>query len=648
MSGIAALWLSGPTEPGERVVTAMLERLRHRGPDGADVVTGPNHVLAHLHFWTTPEEVGERQPLSDAETGHRFVFDGRIDNRRDLEKALGDADPSISDARLILQAYRRWGQSCFEKLLGPFCVLIWDSDSGDLLAARDPMGDRTLFYSTVPGGVAIASEEHALLAHPAVSSDLDEETLARYFAIEAPRAGATFFKAIRELPAGSLLLASGGQVTIRPFWTPETPEPIRYSRDEEYAEHLASVLGDAVEARLRSTTQVGISLSGGMDSPSVAALAVERLNRQGQGQRLASFSWVFDEFPECDERRWIEPLVASLGLEATYVVGDSFWPLRNPDTWPLNPSTPLSNAYRALKQALYAAAARRGIRTLLTGVFSDRLFAGWESWLASRVAEGHVGDLFQHVVRLAASRDSWRVWRDPALRALLRRVAPLQSRRTPRRNKPAWLTPRAWKVVQDGQARPGSSPERIRERRTAQVFSDLSRLSPSEIFFASQTPLEIRDPFRDLRVARFMLAIPPDQLERGTVQKYVLRQAMKGRLPSDIVERTERTPLDPVYRKRFLGPETGKVDRLLRSPDALWRGLVEEEWLLGGFPQTFREMPDGRALLVPFFAAAANLWGRAAPGGLDMSDPVAFSDTLDVSSRACPPPKGVDPEECHV
>ena len=82
------------------------------------------------------------------------------------------------------------------------------------------MGDRTLFYSSVPGGVAIASEEHALLAHPAIGSELDDESLARYFAIEAPRAGATFFRAIRELPAGSLLLASGGKVTLETFWTP--------------------------------------------------------------------------------------------------------------------------------------------------------------------------------------------------------------------------------------------------------------------------------------------------------------------------------------------------------------------------------------------------------------------------------------------
>ena len=359
---------------------------------------------------------------------------------------------------------------------------------------------------------------------------------------------------------------------------------------------------------------MGVSLSGGMDSPSVAALAVERLNRQGNGQRLASFSWVFDELPECDERRWIEPLVASLGLEATYLLADPYWPLRDPDTWPLNPSTPFSNPYRALKQALYAAAAERGVRTLLTGVFSDRLFVGWESWLASCVQNGRWRDPLRHLARLAASPEIQRFWRDPALRALLRELAPFLRRRAPAKAKPPWLTPAAWDLVAGGEAGPTPLPQGIRERRTAQVFDDLSRLSPSEIFFTSQVPLEVRDPFRDLRVVRFMLAIPPGQLERGRVQKYVLRNALKGRLPGEIIDRTERTPLDPFYRKCFLGREAEAVRHLLQSPDSLWRGRVEEEWLLGGFPERFRAMPDGRALLVPYFAAAAQLWDQATRG----------------------------------
>lgn len=592
----------------------MLARLRHRGPDGADLSAGSGYVLGHSHFWTTPEEVGERQPVADPESGHTLVLDGRIDNRADLERSLGISGTALSDARLLLEAYVRWGQSCFEHLLGPFAVLIWDSKTGGLLAARDPMGDRTLFYAAIPGGMAIASEEQALLAHPAVSSELDEATLARHFAIEAPRAGTTFFSAIRELPPGTLLHAAGGRARLEAFWAPSPPDPIRYRRDEEYAEHLASVLGDAVESRLRSSTPVGVSLSGGMDSPSVAALAVERLGRLGNGARLASFSWVFDDLPECDERRWIDPLVAALGLDSTRVVADAYWPLRDAANWPVNPNTPLSNAYRTLKQALYAAVSARGIRTLLTGVFSDRLFAGRENWLASRVMTGHWGDPFSHVARLAGGGKFRRVWRDPALRALARQVAPFLSGNTPPATKPPWLTAAAWKVVQRGQADRAPVPREIRARRSATVFDDLRGMFPGESYYSSRLAVEVRDPFRDLRVVRYMLAVPPAQLERGRVQKYILRRAMKGRLPDLIIDRTETSYLDPFYRRSLLVREAATVERLLRAPDALWRGRVEEEWLLGGFPERFLTMPDGRGLLVPFFSASAELWRKARLG----------------------------------
>lgn len=614
MSGIIALTADGSAGSAERVVSAMIDRLRHRGPDGVDVASEPGIALAHLHFWTTPEEVGERQPVSDPESGHVLVFDGRIDNRGDLETALGEPGPAVSDARLLLRAYQRWGRSCFEKLLGPYAVLIWDSRVRTLVAARDPMGDRTLFYASIPGGVAFASEEYALLAHPAVSPDLDEETLARYFAIEAPRAGATFFRAIRELPAGFLLHGSGGDVKLEPFFTPNPPDTIRYRRDEEYAEHLASVLGDAVESRLRSTTQVGVSLSGGMDSPSVAALAAERLARQGTSQRLASFSWVFDELPECDERRWIEPLVAHLGLDATYVVGDSYWPLRDPLTWPLNPSTPLSNPYRTLKQALYAAAAKRGVRTLLTGVFSDRLFVGREFWLVSCLQSGRWREAFRYLAHLVASPETRPVWRDPAIRALILELAPFLRRGFPAKSRPAWLTPAAWDLVVGREPGLTRLPQGARERRTAQVFDQHSRLSPSETFFTSMIPIEVRDPFRDLRVVRLMLAFPPDQLKRGAERKLVLRNAMRSRLPCEVIDRSDLTPLDPFYRKKLFGREAATLPRLLRAPEALWRGYVEEEWLLGKSPEAFQAMPDGRALLVPFFAAAVQLWSPATGG----------------------------------
>ena len=616
MSGILAFPVDAPARPDDPVLSGMLARLRHLGPDGADVLLESRYVLAHSHFWTTPEEVGERQPVVDPETGHSLVLDGRIDNRLDLGNALGGVAPSLSDARLLLKAYGRWGNGCFGRVLGSFAVVLRDGRTGAVVAARDPMGDRALYYSAVPGGVAVASEVNALLAHPSVPSDLDEESLARYFAIEAPRAGSTFFRAVRELPAGSILHATAVPARVETYWTPAPPEPIRYRRDEEYAEHLATVLGDAVEARLRSSTRVGISLSGGMDSPSVAALAVERLKRQGGAPPLVSFSWVFDEQPECDERCWIEPLVSHLGLEATYVAADPHWPLRDADTWPVDPSSPFSNPYERLHQALWSAASGLGVRTVLVGSFSDRLFAGRESWLAARVGRGHWVDLFAHLASLAGGGSALLPWRDPALRALLGQVVPRRSRRGSGASRPPWLTPQAWALAEGGLSGSSAPPAGIPERRAASVFNDRSRMRGGAGFPISRAPVELRDPFRDLRVVRFMLAVPPDQLWRESARKFILQRAMRGRLPAAILGRTRKTPLDPFFRKQLFGQEAATLEALLRAPDALWRGRIEEKWLLGGFPERFRHLPDGPGLLVPWFAAAAELWKLASEQGL--------------------------------
>jgi asparagine synthase (glutamine-hydrolysing) len=413
-----------------------------------------------------------------------------------------------------------------------------------------------------------------------------------------------------------MLHATAVPARVETYWTPAPPEPIRYRRDEEYAEHLTALLGDAVEARLRSSTRVGVSLSGGMDSPSVAALASERLNRHGGAPPLASFSWVFDELPECDERRWIEPLVSHLGLEATYVIADPHGPLRDADTWPVDPSSPLSNPYERLHQALWAAASGRGVRTLLVGTGSDRLFSGRESWLAARVGRGHWGDLFAHLAGLASGGGALRPWRDPALRALLRQVLPRRVRRGHRAPRPPWLTPRAWALAEGSLADSSVPPAGIAERRAASVFSDRNRMRGGAGYPVSRAPVELRDPFRDLRVVHFMLAVPPDQLWRGSARKFILQRAMRGRLPAAILERTTRTPLDPFFRRQLFEREAPTLEARLRAPDALWRGRIDEDWLLGAFPGRFRQMSDGPGLLVPWFAVAADLWNRTPGRGL--------------------------------
>ena len=190
----------------------MIKALSVRGPDGCDQLVRGWIGLGHQHFWTTPESSGERQPLSDVRAEVVLVFDGRLDNREELLATLDvkhlDSRGVPSDAELVLAAYQRWGEEFCGHLIGPGALVIVDLERRQVLCARDPLGDRTLFYNLDHSRLLVASEESGLLAHPEVGADFDETHLACFFALRVPSGGSTFFQQVRELLPGELLRVS--------------------------------------------------------------------------------------------------------------------------------------------------------------------------------------------------------------------------------------------------------------------------------------------------------------------------------------------------------------------------------------------------------------------------------------------------------
>ena len=197
----------------------MIAALSSRGPDGHDRRIEDWIALAHRLFWTTPEAVGERQPLRDPVSGALLVFDGRLDNREELVAELGSElteDSGIpSDARLVLAAYRRWGAELCRRLIGPFALVIADIGRRELLCARDPLGDRSLFYNLTRDTLLVASEESALLSHPEIGDELDRNRLDCFYALRVPADGSTFFRQVRELPPGERLWVKGVRLGTR-------------------------------------------------------------------------------------------------------------------------------------------------------------------------------------------------------------------------------------------------------------------------------------------------------------------------------------------------------------------------------------------------------------------------------------------------
>src|SRR6266850_1954833 len=329
MSGIAGLYrLVG----GDSVATdleRMTAALAHRGPHGSGVWSQDAVGLGHRMLWTTPESRTEPLPLSAREGAFAITADARLDNRAELSATLGLDDGNIGDAALILRAYERWGEQCPERLLGDFAVAIWDGPRRAVFCARDHFGVKPLYYHRAPRLFAFASEIKALLHLPDVPRRLNETRVADYLAPIVEDREITFYDGIVRLPPA-----------------------------------------DAVRCRMRTAGPVGSMLSGGLDSSSIVCVA-RSLDTAGDGGPLHTLSAIFPEVPTCDERRFIDAVLAGNGVVPHAVRADLVSPLANLERMFEHENEAFFSVNLFMHWALYAEAERHGVRVLLDGFDGD-------------------------------------------------------------------------------------------------------------------------------------------------------------------------------------------------------------------------------------------------------------------------------------
>ncbi len=216
MSGIAALYnLDGrPVEPA--LLRRMTDVIAHRGPDGAGVLTDGAVGLGHRMLRTTPESLGERQPLTDETGEFAITFDGRIDNRDELLAGLRAAGARLeagTDAELVLRAYQAWGEDSPRRLLGDFAFVIWDKRQRRLFCARDQLGVKPFYYQRDERTFRCGSELHQLLQDPAVKREPNEGMVGEYLATVVTTLEETLYRGVFRLPPGHLLVAEPARLS---------------------------------------------------------------------------------------------------------------------------------------------------------------------------------------------------------------------------------------------------------------------------------------------------------------------------------------------------------------------------------------------------------------------------------------------------
>ncbi|MCE9644910.1 MAG: hypothetical protein K8S20_02840 [Chloroflexi bacterium] len=607
MSAFAVLF-DRSSEPDPQVFNAMMGRLRHRGPDGCDTASTANVTMGHFHFWTTPEEIGEHQPLSVNSWPFKIVLDGRIDNRQELLDRLSmplDAGRILSDAALILHAYARWGGDCFKYLVGEYALALFDEQLGELLVTRDALGDRTVFYSVHGTRVAVASEPWAVAAADGLPVQMNDVAVAHYFALRASPNGQTMFKHVYELSPATILVINAGGEYSRQYWQADPTVRSSGKSDVDYAEEFLSLLEQSVRCRLRSPLPVGVMMSGGLDSTSVAAMAAGMI----APETLTTLSYVFDELKDCDERIYIDAVKERWSIRSIQILCDDAWPYREWEKWTPNPNDPAANPYYSLHDRVYEHARAEGIGVLLTGSFGDHLYNAASEWLADLVFEGRWLDACRQLNIQIRSKGFSRTLRAVYIRDVARRVvrkfSGLQNSH-PASFSPAWLTDHTKELLssKDDLADP------VLERYDILLGSLTAYSCSHEFFNLSHSGLEIRSPYRDRRLIEYVITLPAYQLYSRGRHKHILRNAMKDILPESVRNRTQPTSMIPLF-VRGLEREKDSLQLRALDPDAVWRKYIKADWLLTHWNTGLEPDQDGPEAMVFWMCSAFEAWQKS-------------------------------------
>ena len=293
MSGIGAILnLDGSTVP-ESEVERMATVLKPYGPDRQKTLMRGNAAFAFCLHELTPEDRFEHQPLLSANNRFVTLFDGRIDNRTELSEALGIGASellSMPDSLIVFRLFDRWGERAFERILGVFAIIIMDLQDGRLICARDHMGLRVLHYFHSDKRFAVATTPQALFALRWVPRSPNYDKVADTLCSRGLNDETTYYKEIYRVAPGSIVALSGTTFSKSQFWDTNNIPDVKFKTDQDYVEAFQDCLNTAVKVRLRSNCAPCATISGGLNSSSIAVTAADML--AANGNRLNTFTAV--------------------------------------------------------------------------------------------------------------------------------------------------------------------------------------------------------------------------------------------------------------------------------------------------------------------------------------------------------------------
>ncbi|HXJ93997.1 MAG TPA: asparagine synthase (glutamine-hydrolyzing) [Terriglobia bacterium] len=590
-------------------ITAMTNRLAHRGPDSTGKIERPHLAFGIRRLKIIDLETGD-QPLSNESGDVSLIFNGEIYNFRELRADLverGHRFRTHSDGEVIAHLYEEKGTECLQDLNGMFAIALWDDHERRLLLARDRAGEKPLYYWQQGQNFLFASEIKSLFEYREVPRQPDFEAWTQYLLhgyIPAPR---TAFQGVQKLPAAHRMIIQDGRVTIEPYWRladhlrPPGSRAVSRKQEASLVAELRERIRQAAISRLVSDVPLGVFLSGGVDSSTLVAL----MSELAPGQ-VNSFSVSFDE-PTFNEQPY-SSLVAARFRTLHHVLQANTRNLREAlDVMTEYLDEPLADP-AVLPTLLISRFARSEITVALSGEGSDELFGGYPTYLGARAADFYLKLpewLRQRILEplgrnLPASPGA--VPMGLFLRRFLAHAEKAPAERhltwfgmfTPaeieRLCSPHWPEPKPHETLVALGSRLVSGA-RFENTLAEVLYLDFKTYLEDNLLVkvdraSMACSLEMRTPFLDHRLMEFAAGLPSSLKVRRFRMKHILKKAVEPWLPKEIVYRQKRGfsvptsawmrgELRPLLEER-LSPE--RLNRQGWFQPAFVRRLLDEHW----------------------------------------------------------------------
>ena len=517
------------------------------GPDTDEVYAKDGVQILYRAFHTTKESRRETQPHISP-SGAVITWDGQLDNRADLISDLGDVQATSTDIEIVAAAFERWGQDCFGRLLGDWALSIWNPVSRSLLLAKDPIGTRHLYYWFDRDQVTWSTILDPLVRFAGNTFDICEEYIAAWLSIPMyPAVHLTPCIDVYAVPPSSAVFLRPGRHTVSKYWDFDPSKKISYRTDAEYEEHFRVVFRKAVQRKLRSDNPVLAELSGGRDSSSIVCVADTIIaNNEADCPRLDTISYYDDSEPNWNERPYFTKVEEKRGRRGWHVDVNARDSQLTNQTESQAAATVLRfeqtpGYHGQTSPELKDCLTTQGNCVLLSGIGGDEVMGGVPS------PGPELEDLIARAQfrRLAHQLKIWALQLKKPWIHLFWDAA--------REFLPLWLVGAPSHV----QPAPWLQPKFVKRHRTAltgyhtrtKLFGPLPSFQAGVVTLESmrrqfsrtalpyQPPYEKRYPFLDRDLLEFMFAVPRDQVVRPAQRRSLMRRALGGIVPDEILNR---------------------------------------------------------------------------------------------------------------